>query len=92
MRDPERIPKVLGRIQEFWEKHPDLRLGQLLVSVLRYDRSASMPVGAVSASLIFYSEDERLMERIDSFEEYLQSIADAEADHEPRPDEVHPGE
>lgn len=30
MRDPNRIPEVLAKIQEVWLKYPDLRLGQLI--------------------------------------------------------------
>lgn len=29
-RDAERIPHLLARLQAIWEKHPDVRLGQLL--------------------------------------------------------------
>ncbi len=32
MRDPNRIPRILGLIKEIWEKCPDLRLGQLLTN------------------------------------------------------------
>lgn len=30
MRDPNRIPQILSRLQAVWEKYPDLRLGQLI--------------------------------------------------------------
>ena len=33
MRDPKRIKKVLKRIEEFWNKVPDWRLGQLIVNL-----------------------------------------------------------
>lgn len=33
MRDPERIPEILNRLRTVWEKHPDLRLGQLIENV-----------------------------------------------------------
>jgi hypothetical protein len=29
-RDPNRIPEVLQEVALYWQKHPDLRLGQLL--------------------------------------------------------------
>lgn len=32
-RDPDRIPKVLDRLQTVWEQWPDLRLGQLIYCV-----------------------------------------------------------
>ena len=50
MRDPARIPKVLAEVQKVWEKHPDLRLGQLVV------------VAASQAYMdAFYIEDENLV-------------------------------
>lgn len=30
MRDLERIRKVLGKLEFYWRKHPELRLGQLI--------------------------------------------------------------
>ncbi len=33
MRSPERIPIVLGHIQQVWQQHPDWRLGQLIVNL-----------------------------------------------------------
>lgn len=30
MRDPKRIDLVLAEVKKYWEKHPDLRLGQIL--------------------------------------------------------------
>lgn len=30
MRDPQRIPEVLAKLGLYWQKHPDLRLGQIL--------------------------------------------------------------
>ncbi len=30
MRSPNRIPKILVRLQKLWEKYPDMRLGQLI--------------------------------------------------------------
>ncbi len=47
MRDPKRIPKLLGKLQAFWEKDPDMRLGQL-VSNLAGDAD------------VFYVEDSKL--------------------------------
>jgi hypothetical protein len=36
MRRKDRIPKILKKIQEEWEKHPDQRLGQLLVNYFHF--------------------------------------------------------
>lgn len=35
-RDPKRIQVVLGKIQKIWEKHPDLRFGQLIINFCSY--------------------------------------------------------
>lgn len=32
-RDPERIPRVLGKLALLWESEPDLRLGQIIVNL-----------------------------------------------------------
>tara|TARA_Y100000310_G_C20429337_1_gene690642 strand:- start:284 stop:631 length:348 start_codon:yes stop_codon:yes gene_type:complete len=32
-RNPERIAYIIDMIEEIWEKHPDLRLGQLMVAM-----------------------------------------------------------
>ena len=34
MRDPNRIRPFLNRVAEVWEKHPDLRFGQLILNVI----------------------------------------------------------
>lgn len=33
MRDPKRIPIILKQLEDLWMKHPDLRLGQLILNV-----------------------------------------------------------
>lgn len=33
MRDINRIPKILDRLQVIWERYPDMRLGQLIGNV-----------------------------------------------------------
>ena len=56
MRDPERIPEILDKLKEVWEKYPDLRLGQLIDNV----------VGR-SPHPLFYIEDKDLVERVKKF-------------------------
>ena len=51
-RKKERIPIVLDQIRIQWEKYPDLRLGQLLLSSCRDEQQ------------LFYIEDEQLVEII----------------------------
>ena len=35
MRDQERIKPVLEALEEYWNKNPDLRLGQIIVNMGR---------------------------------------------------------
>ena len=37
-RDPSRIPALLERLHVVWQRHPDLRLGQLLLAGTPEDR------------------------------------------------------
>lgn len=36
MRNPERIPKIIKELEEFWKQNPDWRLGQV-ISNLNYE-------------------------------------------------------
>jgi uncharacterized protein YihD (DUF1040 family) len=60
MRDPERIPKTLKALEEIWKRHPDLRLGQLLVI------AAAKHVGAFRCPEVFYLEDDDLINELES--------------------------
>ena len=55
MRDPARIDEILADLAAVWRKSPDLRLGQLLVNLVRPDE----PTPAV-----FNIEDTQLHKRI----------------------------
>jgi uncharacterized protein YihD (DUF1040 family) len=33
MRNPDRIPKILKRLEAVWKKNPDMRLGQLIENI-----------------------------------------------------------
>ncbi len=59
MRDPERIEPMLETIKEIWKENPDLRLGQLLCN-------------AVPESLIYYIEDEALIEAVKKYYKNLE--------------------
>lgn len=48
MRDPNRINRALEALRYYWEKNPDLRLGQLINN-------------AVAAHKIYYIEEEDLI-------------------------------
>lgn len=51
MRDVKRIPIVLNAIQRYWEKHPDLRLAQI-VSNMAFPSDP------------FYLEDDELVKKV----------------------------
>lgn len=53
MRDPSRIPGVLEKVKEVWEKYPDLRLGQLMWILAQNDP--------------FYIEEDELLVKIEEF-------------------------
>jgi hypothetical protein len=57
MRDPARIPKVLDAIRQIWEKHPDIRLGQLIVNAVFEEGDDPSP-------RLFYMEDDQLVEQV----------------------------
>ena len=59
MRDPNRIPQILKRIEAVWKKYPDLRLGQM-IECIRSD---------LEINDLFYIEDHHL---IDKFEKYWE--------------------
>lgn len=54
MRDPNRIPQVLDAVRKYWERHPDLRLGQIVTNMAGGDP--------------FYFEDDKLLEELESEE------------------------
>jgi uncharacterized protein YihD (DUF1040 family) len=33
MRDANRIPRIMAKLQQAWEKYPDMRLTQLLINM-----------------------------------------------------------
>jgi len=64
MRDPERIPEILNKLKEIWEKYPDLRLGQLISNMS--DRSP-WP--------LFYIEDDEFIERMEEFYQGVRYVS-----------------
>lgn len=55
MRDPKRIPKILGRLRKLWEAHPDLRLGQIVGNAFSYPMKQDP----------YYVEDEEFISKIE---------------------------
>jgi uncharacterized protein YihD (DUF1040 family) len=58
MRDPARIEPMLNLIRTAWELNPDMRLGQLLVNIVRPTQSCPE---------VFYVEDDELVRRIGKY-------------------------
>ena len=48
MRDPKRIPEILNQLKALWSSYPDLRLGQLILNIVR-------------DPVLYYLEDEELI-------------------------------
>jgi hypothetical protein len=53
MRDPERIPRILGYMETIWERHPDWRFGQLIFNMFDGMWDTREP-------RLFYFEDDKL--------------------------------
>ncbi len=52
MRDPERIDRILKRVEEIWKANPDLRLTQLIMNALALNVDP------------YYIEDDRLEKKL----------------------------
>ena len=74
MRDPKRIPEVLNQLKSLWSTFPDLRLGQLIVNVMRSEPDVS----AMDAERkLYYMEDEALIKAIRKYSsevKYIENI------------------
>ena len=55
MRDVNRIRPFLEAVAEVWEKHPDLRFGQLVCDVV------------TNETMRFYMEDDEMLEAFQAF-------------------------
>ena len=65
MRDPKRIPVVLELILKYWEKHPDLRIFQVM-NILQYKINEAR--GVSGDRDLFYLEDEELIRLLKDIE------------------------
>ena len=54
MRNKSRIDAIVTELEKIWVEYPDLRLGQLLLNV-------------VKDPILYYLEDEELIERLKEF-------------------------
>jgi uncharacterized protein YihD (DUF1040 family) len=59
MRDPNRIPDMLSRLQTIWEKYPDLRLGQLITNVFRSEG-------------LYYLEDDMFIKALEDYYNFVE--------------------
>jgi hypothetical protein len=66
MRDVKRIPKILRKLKEIWEKNPEMRLGQLIENAFLY-----------LGKDIYYVEDEDLIKRLEEFYSLLEKNSKA---------------
>ena len=57
MRNPDRIPKILKELEEFWKQVPDWRLGQVISNISYETLGVNDP---------FYLEDDELLEELKS--------------------------
>lgn len=63
MRDINRIDTILQQLSEIWKMNPDLRLGQLLLNCM-------------SDPMLYYVEDDKLIEVVRSYYNLSQNIID----------------
>lgn len=56
MRDPKRIKRIVEKLSQYWESHPDLRLGQIIEN--------SKDLSDVKSDT-FYIEDDDLEKGLD---------------------------
>jgi hypothetical protein len=54
MRDPERISRILKKLETLWLRHPDQRLGQLLENYIFFEGKR----GDQTSVALFYQEDD----------------------------------
>jgi len=62
-RNPDRIKKVLDRIEKLWRKEPDLRLAQIVVNAAKMAEYKD-----ITKSTVFYMEDDVLLKGLDNYE------------------------
>lgn len=58
MRDPDRIEPTIKRLEMLWKKHPDLRLGQLILNAFSLHNGVD--------SHVYYMEDEEFINKLET--------------------------
>lgn len=64
MREIQRIPRILKRLEKIWMKSPDMRFGQLFLNVFSLHNGIDVKV--------YNMEDKELVEKIEKFYEFLK--------------------
>ena len=64
-RDPSRISNVIDALQQFWERNPDFRLGQLIMGIARTGEHAPK---------LFNMEDDEFLKRLEAMDSELEAI------------------
>jgi len=64
MRDPKRIKPILKKLEDYWTKNPDLRLGQIIANCVRAHD------GRLNCDP-FYLEDDELLDGLEKLDLYL---------------------
>lgn len=59
-RDPQRITVMLALLRELWEKNPDMRFGQLIGNIYRWETSGS----GIEATGLMNIEDDEFQKRM----------------------------
>lgn len=73
MRDSKRIPRILGKMQQLWEKSPDLRFGQLFYNLEHQMFYKGIPIHIVQDGLCRAGFDPFHIEDND-FETFLDDL------------------
>jgi uncharacterized protein YihD (DUF1040 family) len=63
MRDPDRIKPTLQKLEAFWNEHPDMRLGQLIMVIAK--------TGETNPKL-FQLEEPEFLKRLEEVREQLK--------------------
>ena len=65
MRDPNRIPRIIKKLQKVWEENPDWRLGQLIVNLSPPDK-----LKIFECDHPYYIEDDKLEASLNKLQKF----------------------
>ena len=64
MRDPNRIPRILEKLNRAWQIAPDMRLAQLIYCITTLGKDPELSSNKQS---IFHTEDDEIEQRLDEW-------------------------